>query len=228
MVRGKSFYAIWDEERGIWSQDEYEVARLVDAELEVAARELSARAGVPCSINYMSSFNSGSWLKFKNYVKNVEDMYHPLDNKVVFANSEVKKSDYVSRRLPYPMAAGDISAWDELISTLYSPSEREKIEWAIGSVISGDSKKIQKFMVFYGPPGTGKSTVLNIIQKLFEGYTTTFDGKALGSSNAQFATEAFRHNPLVAIQHDGNLSRIEDNARLNSIVAHEEMSMNEK
>jgi hypothetical protein len=69
---------------------------------------------------------------------------------------------------------------------------------------------------------------LNIIQALFEGYTTTFDGKALGSSNASFATEVFRFNPLVAIQHDGDLSRIEDNARLNSIIAHEEMVMNEK
>ena len=56
------------------------------------------------------------------------------------------------------------------MSTLYSPPERAKIEWAIGSIIAGDSKKIQKFLVFYGPPGTGKSTVLNIIQKLFEGY----------------------------------------------------------
>jgi phage/plasmid-associated DNA primase len=82
--------------------------------------------------------------------------------------------------------------------------------------------------VLYGPPGTGKSTILNIIEWLFEGYTTTFDGKALGSSNASFATEVFRFNPLVAIQHDGDLSKIEDNARLNSIIAHEQMVMNEK
>ena len=77
-------------------------------------------------------------------------------------------------------------------------------------------------------PDTGKSTILNIIQKLFEGYTTTFDGKALGSQQRAFATEAFKHNPLVAIQHDGDLSRIEDNTRLNSIISHEYMTMNEK
>ncbi len=228
MVRGKSFYAIWDEERGIWSQDEYDVARLVDAELEEAVREIAARTEAPCSINYMSSFNSGSWLKFKNYVKNVEDRYHPLDNKIVFANSDVKKTDYVSKRLPYPLEQGDISAWTELISTLYAPSEREKIEWSIGSIISGDSKRIQKFLVFYGSAGTGKSTILNIVETLFQGYTTSFDGKALGSSNATFATEVFKNNPLVAIQHDGDLSRIEDNTRLNSIVAHEDMIINEK
>ena len=34
MVRGKSFYAIWDEENNIWSTDEYDVQRLIDSELK--------------------------------------------------------------------------------------------------------------------------------------------------------------------------------------------------
>ena len=80
----------------------------------------------------------------------------------------------------------------------------------------------------YGKAGAGKSTVLNIIQKLFEGYYTTFEAKALTSNNNAFSTEAFRNNPLVAIQHDGDLSKIEDNTKLNSIISHEEMTMNEK
>jgi hypothetical protein len=111
---------------------------------------------------------------------------------------------------------------------LYAPEERAKIEWSIGAVVSGDSKKIQKFLVLYGPAGTGKSTVLNIIQKLFDGYTTSFEAKALGSNNGSFATEIFGNNPLVAIQHDGDLSKIEDNTKLNSIISHEEMTMNAK
>lgn len=75
-----------------------------------------------------------------------------------------------SKRLPYVLEPGNIDAYDELMQTLYSPDEREKIEWCIGSIVNGDSKTIQKFMVLYGPPGSGKSTVLNIIQKLFTGY----------------------------------------------------------
>ena len=70
--------------------------------------------------------------------------------------------------------------------------------------------------------------MLNIIQKLFEGYYKTFESKALGSASNVFALEAFRSNPLVAIEHDGKLSRIEDNTRLNSLVSHEEMTVNEK
>lgn len=123
---------------------------------------------------------------------------------------------------------GKLWCYNKLISTLYSEEERRKIEWAIGSIVAGDSKYIQKFMVLYGAAGTGKSTILNIIQALFEGYYSVFDAKALGSSNNSFALEAFKTNPLVAIQHDGDLSRIEDNTRLNSLVSHELMTVNEK
>ena len=227
MVQGRTFYAIWDEEKGLWSRDEYDVQRLVDQDLEAEAERLGAERGVPATVKSMRSFNSSSWRKFRQYLANVSDNNHPLDVKLLFQNSEIKKTDYASKTLSYPLEPGDSSAWDELVGTLYSVEERAKIEWAIGSIVAGDSKKIQKFLVFYGPAGSGKSTILNIIEKLFEGYTTTFDGKALGRSEA-FATESFKHNPLVAVQHDGDLSRLEDNTRLNSIVSHELMTMNEK
>ena len=151
-----------------------------------------------------------------------------LDEKLIFSNTPTNKKDYASKKLKYPLEEGTINAYDKLMSTLYSETEREKIEWAIGSIVCGDSKKLQKFMVLYGAAGTGKSTVLNIIQQLFDGYYSVFDAKALGSSSNSFALEAFKSNPLVAIQHDGDLSRIEDNTRLNSLVSHELMTVNEK
>src|SRR3954453_10028973 len=228
MVQGGRFYAIWNPEQGLWSRDEYDVQRIVDEALRQEKEKLERETGQKYAVKFMRSFGSFSWTRFRKFMAHISDNSHPLDSQLMFANTDIKKTDYASRQLPYAIGEGDISAWEELMTTLYSVDERAKIEWAIGSVVAGDSKNIQKFIVFYGPPGTGKSTILNIIQKLFEGYTTTFDGKALGSSNAQFATEAFRHNPLVAIQHDSDLSRIEDNARLNSIVAHEQMTMNEK
>jgi hypothetical protein len=227
MVRGKSFYAIWDEERGLWSTDEYDVQRLVDQELYRYAAELDAQGSVYI-VKDMRSYTSNVWNQFRKYLQNVSDNSHQLDQNLTFANTEVKQSNYVSRRLPYALIPGEHSAWDELIGTLYSVEERAKLEWAIGAVVSGDSKKIQKFLVLYGSAGTGKSTVLNVVDKLFQGYTTSFEAKALGSNNNAFATEAFKHNPLVAIQHDGDLSKIEDNTKLNSIISHEEMTMNEK
>jgi energy-coupling factor transporter ATP-binding protein EcfA2 len=228
MVQGRAFYAIWDEEKGFWSRDEYDVQRLVDEHLEAEADRLRKETGINYTIRSMRSFNSHAWSQFRKYLANISDNNHPLDSKVLFSNSEVKKTDYASKTLNYPLEGGDISAWDELVGTLYSVEERAKIEWAIGSIVAGDSKKLQKFFVFYGPAGSGKSTILNVLHKLFDGYTTTFDGKALGRSDGTFSTEAFKNNPLVAIQHDGDLSKLEDNTRLNSIVSHEQMMMNEK
>ena len=227
MVRGRAFYAVWDEEKGLWSTDEYDVQRLVDQELSIFAEKVR-RDGRECTVRYLRSFGNNQWTRFRNYISNLSDNSVSLDNELTFSNQKVKKTDYVSRRLPYPLEEGSIEAWDELVGTLYSPQERAKIEWAIGTVVSGDSKTVQKFMVFYGPAGTGKSTILNVISKLFEGYTATFDARALGTQSAAFATEVFRDNPLVAIQHDGDLSKIEDNTRLNSIVSHEKLTMNEK
>lgn len=227
MVRGGDFYAIWDERKGLWSTDQDDVIDLVDAEL-INYKEEHKDLVNPRML-FMWDSDSGTIDKWHKYVqKQLPDSYHPLDEKLVFENSPVKKKDYASKRLPYSLIDGDISAWDELVGTLYSPEERRKIEWAIGSVVSGDSRKIQKFFVFYGAAGTGKSTILNIIQQLFQGYYVAFDAKALGSNNAAFALEPFKSNPLVAIQHDGDLSRIEDNTRLNSIVSHELMTVNEK
>lgn len=224
LVRGKSFYAIWDEPANLWSTDEYDVQRIIDDRLRSYKKEHDDVAVV----RYMSSFGSKGWTQFKQYLTQLSDNYSQLDEQLTFSNSTVKKSDYVSKRLPYALSKGDTSAWEELTGTLYAPEERQKIEWAIGAVVSGDAKNIQKFLVFYGAAGTGKSTILHVIQKLFDGYTTTFEAKALGSTNGSFATEVFRANPLVAIQHDGDLSKIEDNTRLNSIISHEEMVMNEK
>ena len=228
MVQGKTFYAIWDAEKGLWSRDEYDVQRLVDEDLLAEAERLEQETGMRYRVRSMRSFQSKSWSQFRQFIANISDNNHPLDSNLVFSNTDVKKTDYASKKLPYPLESGDISAWNELVGTLFSVEERAKIEWAIGSIVAGDSKKLQKFFVFYGPAGSGKSTVLNIIQKLFEGYTTTFDGKALGRADASFSTEAFKNNPLVAIQHDGDLSKLEDNTRLNSIVSHEQMTMNEK
>lgn len=167
-----------------------------------------------------------TWHKYCQ--KQMKDQFHMLDEKLIFSNSKTGKKDYASKMLNYPLEQGEANSYDKLMSVLYSPAERHKIEWAIGSVVSGDSKRLQKFMVLYGAAGTGKSTVLNIIQQLFDGYYSVFDAKALGSSSNAFALEAFKTNPLVAIQHDGDLSRIEDNTRLNSLVSHELMTVNEK
>ena len=230
MIRGGDFYAIWIEEKGLWSTNEDDALSIIDFELTKYADEYRKNhpdADVRVLYTWDSSTGSiDAWHKYCQ--KQKRDSFEMLDENIIFANTEVNKKDYASKRLPYSLEKGNIDAYEKLISTLYDPDERHKIEWAIGAIVTGDSKYIQKFLVFYGAAGTGKSTILNIIQKLFEGYYSVFDAKALGSSSNSFALEAFKSNPLVAIQHDGDLSRIEDNTRLNSLVSHELMTVNEK
>ena len=230
MIRGGDFYAVWVESKGLWSTNEDDALSLIDSELTKYADDYRIKnPEANLKIQYTWDSNSGSIDRWHKYCqKQKRDSFEMLDETIIFANTETDKKNYASKRLPYSLEKGNIDNYNKLIGTLYDPEERHKIEWAIGSIIQGDSKFIQKFLVFYGAAGTGKSTILNIIQKLFEGYYSVFDAKALGSASNSFALEAFRSNPLVAIQHDGDLSRIEDNTRLNSLVSHELMTVNEK
>ena len=107
MVRGKSFYAVWDEEQGLWSTDEYDVQRLIDHELRMYAE----KSDVAYNVKYLQSFGNNGWSIFQKFLKNVSDNSKQLDDHLTFANTEVKKSDYVSRRLPYRLEEGDYSAW---------------------------------------------------------------------------------------------------------------------
>ena len=226
MIRGTSFYAIWDEDAGYWSKDEYDVQRLVD---KMIYEFMEANPfDCPVELKTMVDFSTNSWSEWKKYSKSLADNYHELDVNVTFANTDMKKTDYISHSLPYALTDQETPAYEEIISTLYDEEERRKLEWAVGAIIDGDSKSLQKFIVLYGAPGSGKSTLLNIIQMLFPGYYSIFDSKALTKASNAFALEAFRSNPLIAIEHDGDLSRIEDNTKLNSIVSHEELLVNEK
>ena len=230
MIRGGDFYAIWRDDIGLWSTNADDALAIIDSELSKAADEYEQKHPdarvVPLYTWDSSSGSIDAWHKYCQ--KQKRDSFEMLDETLVFSNSETNKKDYASKKLSYPLESGSITAYDKLISTLYDEENRHKIEWAIGSIVTGDSKYIQKFMVFYGAAGTGKSTILNIIQELFNGYYSVFDARALGSSSNSFALEPFKTNPLVAIQHDGDLSKIEDNTRLNSLVSHELMTVNEK
>lgn len=230
MIRGSDFYAFWNEKENTWSTSEQDLVKAVDAELDAFAEKNKDRfADSRVHILHMWDAESGSIDIWHRYCqKQMRDNFKPLDNELVFSNQKTTKEDYSSHKLPYPLESGSTEAYDELVSELYTDEQRHKFEWAIGAIVTGASKKTQKFIVFYGPPGTGKSTILDIIQSMFDGYCSVFDAESLGSSTATFALEQLKTNPLVAISQDGDLSRIERNTTINSLVSHEKMTVNEK
>lgn len=240
VIRGGNFYMVYDKENRIWTEDKVVIQTVIDNAINKKIDALmEEQQNFPKEMQtkyvgkYLENFSSNHWTKFDQYVKSLPDSKNVvMDKNVTFLGEHPDKDAYVSKTLPYALPEHadpeSYSAWDKLISILYDPEEREKIEWAIGSILSGDAKKIQKFLVFYGPQGSGKSTILNIVMKLLEGYYATFKAENLVNSNDQFGCKFLSTNPLVAIDEDTNLSRIETNATINKIASHEELEVNEK
>ena len=50
----------------------------------------------------------------------MRDSYHELDGELIFANTELSRESYASKKLPYPLVEGSIDAYDELVGTLYA------------------------------------------------------------------------------------------------------------
>lgn len=225
MLRDGDFVAVWDPKTGLWSKHEDDVIDIIDNDVFNYVEKSGVQNLFP---RICRKDSDGVWRQYRQWSKNMVDTDHPLDRMPAFKDTILRQEDHVSYRLPYSLEDGEPTNWFKLVDTLYDPSERQKIEWTIGSVLTGDCRTIDKFLVFYGDPGSGKSTILNVMQRLFGDFCVPFDSESLALRNNSFALSAFADDPLVAIEHDGDLSRIETNTRLNSIVSNEIQLVNEK
>lgn len=225
MLRDGDFVAVWNPKTGLWSKHEDDVIDIIDNDVFNYVEKSGIQNLFP---RICRKDSDGVWRQYRQWSKNMVDTDHPLDRMPVFKDTILRQEDHVSYRLPYSLEDGEPTNWFKLVDTLYDPSERQKIEWTIGSVLTGDCRTIDKFLVFYGDPGSGKSTILNVMQRLFGDFCVPFDSESLALRNNSFALSAFADDPLVAIEHDGDLSRIETNTRLNSIVSNEIQLVNEK
>lgn len=230
IVRNGDFVAIYDEDTGLWDTNEMSVAGRVDCMTFEYKDQSKYKDDPNVVVMTMRSNQSGLWSNYISYRKNISTQESAcIDKTVTYVNESTKREDYKTKRLSYALSSrSNHKAWDEIIETLYDPSEREKIEWFIGSIAAKESYLIDKFMVFYGPPGSGKSTIINVMSWMLDGYCMTVNANALGKSQDAFSTGVFESNPILGIQHDCDLSRIDDNTILNSIVSHEPIIINQK
>lgn len=231
MIRGGDFYAFWDEDRGEWSKDLDRLYKVIDKELDEFFDKHRDDFSDSVSVCHMWDSDSGSVDKWKKYAtKQMHDNFKVLDDSIVFLNDPHDKKLYSSKRLDYSLEECKTPCYDKLMSTLYSEEDRLKLEWAIGSIVTGDAKKIQKFIVIDGIPGAGKSTVLLIIQQLFggdDGYCAKIDSAKIASGYT-FAFETISENPLVCYEDEAKLDKLSENTGLNSLVAHEPTTVNKK
>lgn len=226
VIRGGQFAAIWDEDTKLYSRNLAHVPDIMD---RAFAKMVGAEVRQGDIVKKVRNFDNQLFHKFLSLVRNIGDMGPELDQTLVFADQTPSKSDAATFRMPYALSDSPTPAWDMICNTLYEPEESLKFKWAIGSILTGRAAlDVQKFYVFFGPPGSGKSTIMNIIESLFEGHTASFSAYDMGKADAQFSLEPFAKNPLVAIDQDGDLSRIEVNKNLNSIVSHDRVLINSK
>ena len=237
MKKGDKFYAILDRDTGMWSTDEGKVVEIVDREMMrfidkhyIHVEGDKYTNGQNPVIPELMDDSSTKWLKeFKSWLTSLppNHNYVQLDTELTQRDETVVPEMYRSKRLDYEIKPGPIDSYEKLMSTLYSDDDRQKIEWCIGSVYTGASKKIEKILVLYGKPGSGKSTILDLVKSLFEGYWVAFVASELVSKAHQFSTAPFKDNPLLAIQDDGDMARI-DSPVINEIVSHKDVMINEK
>ena len=226
VIRGGQFQAIWDEDAGLYSRRQSHVPGIIDRAFVKMVGD-NVRSGD--TIRKVKNFDNGIYNKLVSLIRNIGDMGPELDQKLVFADQTPTKADAATFKMPYSLSDAPHPAWDELCSMLYEPDQRVKFEWAIGAILAGDHATIiQKFYVFYGPPGSGKSTIMDVIEKIFEGHVAGFNAYNLAKADAAFSLEPFKNNPLVAIDQDADLSRIELNVNLNKLTAHDVIIINAK
>ena len=82
MIRGGDFYAIWIEERGLWSTDEQDALQLIDKELDTFAKENKDRFEGTVKILHMWDAESGmidSWHKYFQTVPQIKKIMQAND-----------------------------------------------------------------------------------------------------------------------------------------------------
>ena len=107
MTKGGELYAVWDENEKLWVRDVDAFRHIItstDTELEKCA-ELHKKSGEDVTVEWMWDSDSGSMDRFLKYFKKhiPANCFHPLNDKVIFANQETTREDYASFKLPYSL-----------------------------------------------------------------------------------------------------------------------------
>lgn len=239
MVRGGKFYALYNEQNGLWETRDPRAIELIDEQVReyVESKEgpdqMSDTEHGPM-IRRIADQRTGLVRNWHNFCENdYKGEWHPLNQKVIFSNQDAKRNDYCSVKLDYPLIEGPTPYYDKICNKLYLPSEVEKWEWFVGSIIAHEQRNLQKMLVFYGEPGTGKSTIIGkvIAENLFNGfecdYVTKFEANNLCGHDT-FGTQFLEKDAVLAYDDDAEMQVITSKTTLNKIVSHEAIEVNPK
>lgn len=234
LIAGGDFKAIYDAKSGYWKTSLEDAAALIDRDTkEYAEDTYGSDYESLIYIERAVDYSTNIMVDFMNYIKKTRSDSNPSDNvlnrRILFANDEPVREDHATFKLPYTLSHAEPKGWNELIGTLYSTFERQKLEWFIGGIASNEFLKIDKFAALHGRPGTGKSTVFDILEGMFAGYWDIIDMEALASPiGSSFSSASLESNPIVGIQDDGDLRHLSGNTLINSISSHKNIIIKQK
>lgn len=225
VCKGGAMYAFWDGDK--WDTSLMNLVKRIDNDIfDLKKKMIEKYPDRSYEVKTMRSNKSGMRSDFEKYTGLMPQSDIQFNTKIIFSDVKPKRTDYATSILPYTPKKGPVENFETLIGRLYSESERLKILWFMGALLTNSMPKIQKFMFLYGGKGTGKGTVLKIFKKVFEGYYKPIDLKEL-SGNGAFATGQVQEVPLL-IDDDCNLSDIQNDINLLKLTAHEPLSVNKK
>lgn len=239
MIRGKKFYAIFNPKTNMWETDINVAMELIDEQVfnyvtNRVGKEIMDNPMYAPTVKRIVDTKNGLSKKFRNFCEvDMEDHFTPLNQVMKWSNSDVKKDDYISYKLSYPLVPCPTPFYNKIMNHLYMPEEVQKIEFLIGAMCAGDQGKIQKFFVFFGEPGSGKSTVIDkiIVDTVFDGKSSPFTAKFTAEllvNKDSFGTDFLITDPIFAYDNDADLSRVDSKTTLNMIVSHERVRVNSK
>lgn len=225
ICKGGDMFAFWYE--GKWHTSKDYFIDILDAEVMKYYKEFkSTHQDSNIEIRAITDHSSGVMREFAEFTKLSPNSDIQFNQKIIFADEEVKREHYTTSQLNYTPSKGETPAFDEMFELLYAPEELEKIMWFIGAVLTNNMKDIQKFLFLYGGKGTGKGTILKVIKGLFQGYYETVDLKKL-TSGSEFSTSGLMESPLL-IDDDTDLYSIRDDTNLLKLTGHDPISINNK
>ena len=87
MIRGGDFYAVWVEERGLWSTDEQDALQMIDRELDRFKQESKNKFDEDAKVKVLYMWDAGSgmidnWHRYCQ--KQMRDNFHMLDENLSF------------------------------------------------------------------------------------------------------------------------------------------------
>lgn len=164
---------------------------------------------------------------FQHFVKNYSMNYDKeFNTRVIFDNEVVTRNMYASTILSYHPEEKPTPYFDKVMDVWF-PNSTEMILWFVGAALLGETNHIQKMVFIYGEPKSGKSSLLEIIDWLFEDYIHEMSINSFTSTSDQFASGLFKNAPVI-VDRDADIKRIQNKILFNKFISHESFSVNKK